>query len=196
MGNVSAVDVGIDVGSTTTKVVRAGGDGRRAAQPVCTRRTSATARARPASGRSGRIEELARAAIPAAPSMQRLRSPAPAPRRLSPTRSSLPFVQEVVANSIAVRARHPEARCAIELGGQDAKIVFFERDPNSGELTVSNMRMNGSLRGRHRRLRGRDRVASGRARRRTSMPLACGRHARSTTSRVAAASTPRPTSSR
>lgn len=59
----------------------------------------------------------------------------------------LPFVQEVVANSIAVRRLFPQAKTAIELGGQDAKIVFFERDPRTGELTVSNMRMNGSCAG-------------------------------------------------
>ena len=33
----------------------------------------------------------------------------------------LDFVQEVVANSIAIKHLHPEARTAIELGGQDAK---------------------------------------------------------------------------
>ena len=59
----------------------------------------------------------------------------------------LPYVQEVVANSIAVRTLYPHARTAIELGGQDAKIVFFEPDPRTGELTVSNMRMNGSCAG-------------------------------------------------
>lgn len=59
----------------------------------------------------------------------------------------LPYVQEVVANSIAVRALYPDVRTAIELGGQDAKIIFFDRDPRTGELAVSNMRMNGSCAG-------------------------------------------------
>ena len=53
------------------------------------------------------------------------------------------FVQEVVANSIAVKHLHPEARTAIELGGQDAKIIFFHRDDVSGQLIASDMRMNG-----------------------------------------------------
>ena len=53
------------------------------------------------------------------------------------------FVQEVVANALAVRATHPEARVAIELGGQDAKVVFFEKDRGTGKLIASDMRMNG-----------------------------------------------------
>ena len=59
----------------------------------------------------------------------------------------VPFVQEVVANSLAVRRDHENVRCAIELGGQDAKMVFFERDKKSGATTVSDMRMNGSCAG-------------------------------------------------
>jgi predicted CoA-substrate-specific enzyme activase len=53
------------------------------------------------------------------------------------------FVQEVVANSIAVKFLHPEARTAIELGGQDAKIIFFYFDEASKQLVASDMRMNG-----------------------------------------------------
>lgn len=59
----------------------------------------------------------------------------------------VPFVQEVVANSLAVRRDHENVRCAIELGGQDAKMVFFERDEKSGTTTVADMRMNGSCAG-------------------------------------------------
>jgi predicted CoA-substrate-specific enzyme activase len=58
-----------------------------------------------------------------------------------------PYIQEVVANSIAVRAFYPSARVAVELGGQDAKIVFFYYDKASGRLTASDMRMNGSCAG-------------------------------------------------
>lgn len=53
------------------------------------------------------------------------------------------FVQEVVANSIAVKHLHPDARTAIELGGQDAKIIFFHYDRISKQLIASDMRMNG-----------------------------------------------------
>ena len=60
---------------------------------------------------------------------------------------SLGHVQEVVANSLAVRRFHPETRVAIELGGQDAKVIFFHADPVTGELNASDMRMNGSCAG-------------------------------------------------
>ena len=56
-------------------------------------------------------------------------------------------VQEVVANSVAVRRFYPDTRVAIELGGQDAKVIFFHPDPATGELQASDMRMNGSCAG-------------------------------------------------
>ncbi|MDR2783830.1 MAG: activase, partial [Treponema sp.] len=58
-----------------------------------------------------------------------------------------PFVQEVVANAVAVRTFYPEARVAIELGGQDAKILFFYYDQQTQRLVASDMRMNGSCAG-------------------------------------------------
>ncbi|MBO5461061.1 MAG: 2-hydroxyacyl-CoA dehydratase [Ruminococcus sp.] len=57
-----------------------------------------------------------------------------------------PFVQEVVANSIALQAQYENVGTAIELGGQDAKIIFFKKD-ETGSLNVSDMRMNGSCAG-------------------------------------------------
>lgn len=57
------------------------------------------------------------------------------------------YVQEVVANSITLRSRYEELGTAIELGGQDAKIIFFAKDQNSGKPKVSDMRMNGSCAG-------------------------------------------------
>jgi predicted CoA-substrate-specific enzyme activase len=53
------------------------------------------------------------------------------------------FVQEVVANALAVRETNHNTRVAIELGGQDAKVIFFEKDPTTGKLIASDMRMNG-----------------------------------------------------
>ena len=58
----------------------------------------------------------------------------------------VPFVQEVVANSIALRRLYADVGTAIELGGQDAKMLFFRHDQN-GQLEVSDMRMNGSCAG-------------------------------------------------
>ena len=57
------------------------------------------------------------------------------------------YIQEVVANSIALRRKYAHVRTAIELGGQDAKIIFFHKDENTGNLNVSDMRMNGSCAG-------------------------------------------------
>ena len=62
-------------------------------------------------------------------------------------RLHLPYVQEVVANSIAIRRLYHEVRTAIELGGQDAKVLFFRRDEKDGSLNVADMRMNGSCAG-------------------------------------------------
>lgn len=58
-----------------------------------------------------------------------------------------PYIQEVVANAITVQVLYPKARCAIELGGQDAKMIFFREDPSVERLDVADMRMNGSCAG-------------------------------------------------
>jgi len=42
------------------------------------------------------------------------------------------FVQEVTAVSLAVEKMHPEVYSVIELGGQDAKIIVFKDDEESG----------------------------------------------------------------
>ncbi|MCD8012150.1 MAG: acyl-CoA dehydratase activase [Lachnospiraceae bacterium] len=67
-------------------------------------------------------------------------------------RLGVPYIQEVVANSIALRSYYSDVGTAIELGGQDAKMIFFHRDaaadgPSGGALKVSDMRMNGSCAG-------------------------------------------------
>ena len=53
--------------------------------------------------------------------------------------AELSFVQEVFATAEVVRQKQPDATCAIELGGEDAKIIFF-----TGGL---DQRMNGSCAG-------------------------------------------------
>ena len=42
------------------------------------------------------------------------------------------FVQEVNAVSLAVEHLYPECGSVIELGGQDAKIIIFKEDPETG----------------------------------------------------------------
>ena len=56
------------------------------------------------------------------------------------------YVQEVVANALAISRFYPQTRCAIELGGQDAKMIFF-RTNDKGDIEVADMRMNGSCAG-------------------------------------------------
>ncbi|MDR3127293.1 MAG: acyl-CoA dehydratase activase-related protein [Tannerellaceae bacterium] len=56
-------------------------------------------------------------------------------------RLNLPFVQEVVASIEAVKADFPLTRTLIDLGGEDAKMVFFEQG------TQPDIRMNGSCAG-------------------------------------------------
>ncbi|MCK6380037.1 MAG: acyl-CoA dehydratase activase [Leptospiraceae bacterium] len=57
------------------------------------------------------------------------------------------FVQEVVANSIVIKRKYPDVKTAIELGGQDAKLIFFTKEESTGQTIVSDMRMNGSCAG-------------------------------------------------
>ena len=58
-----------------------------------------------------------------------------------------PFVQEVVAGAKAVCALYPQARTVIELGGQDAKMIFLAESPQGGAPRVDDMRMNGTCAG-------------------------------------------------
>lgn len=57
------------------------------------------------------------------------------------------YIQEVVANSIALQTRYENVGTAIELGGQDAKIIFFRENETTHQLEASDMRMNGSCAG-------------------------------------------------
>jgi len=57
------------------------------------------------------------------------------------------FVQEVIAISIAIKSLYPHIRTAIELGGQDAKIMVFNPDKKTGKSKLADMRMNGSCAG-------------------------------------------------
>ena len=56
-------------------------------------------------------------------------------------RCKIPFVQEVVAATNYVRAAHPEVSTMIDIGGEDAKVVFF------ADGRASDLRMNGNCAG-------------------------------------------------
>ncbi|HJL15700.1 MAG TPA: BadF/BadG/BcrA/BcrD ATPase family protein [Sandaracinaceae bacterium LLY-WYZ-13_1] len=47
------------------------------------------------------------------------------------------FVQEVNAVTLAVETLHPDAGSVVELGGQDAKIIIFKENQETGEKTAS-----------------------------------------------------------
>lgn len=55
--------------------------------------------------------------------------------------TGIPFVQEVVAASKAVQANYPQIRSMIDIGGEDAKVVFFEN------AEAKDLRMNGNCAG-------------------------------------------------
>lgn len=59
----------------------------------------------------------------------------------------VPFIQEVAANAEALKSQYENIGTAIELGGQDAKMIFFREGENTGALNVADMRMNGSCAG-------------------------------------------------
>ena len=52
-----------------------------------------------------------------------------------------PFIQEVVAATKYVAGRHPEVKTMIDIGGEDAKVVFFR------ENEATDLRMNGNCAG-------------------------------------------------
>ena len=129
--------VGIDVGSTTTKVVVIGKDGELLLSDYSRHH-------------SKQLESVERA-------LQLVEEQFPATEFYAAITGSgaknlaealkIPYIQEVVANSIVLKSRYQEVGTAIELGGQDAKIIFFQKDQNTGKQKVSDMRMNGSCAG-------------------------------------------------
>lgn len=56
-------------------------------------------------------------------------------------RTSLTFVQEVLAVSKSVKTFYPKAKALIEMGGEDAKFIYFQKNG------TQQMRMNGSCAG-------------------------------------------------
>ncbi len=127
--------IGVDIGSTTTKMVIYEG-GRlifdKYIRHFARQRESMLTLLKDASGITG--ERKARICMTGSGS-----------KELS-QKLGLPFTQEVVANSLALKERKEPVGTAIELGGQDAKIIFFRKGKN-GQPEVFDMRMNGSCAG-------------------------------------------------
>lgn len=58
-------------------------------------------------------------------------------------RFHLPFIQEVIASAEVVKQRYPHVKTLIDIGGEDAKMIFF-KDAGAG---MPDIRMNGSCAG-------------------------------------------------
>ena len=136
--NNQVLTVGIDIGSTTTKIVALSADGGETLFSDYRRHGAAQAKS------VARALKLLWGKFPQAQI------------RLAITGSGgkgvaallgVPYIQEVVANSIALRQQYAHVRTAIELGGQDAKMIFFKPNTGSGALEVADTRMNGSCAG-------------------------------------------------
>lgn len=129
---------GIDIGSTTTKIVAVAPESGEIVYSDYKRHNAAQVQSV-----KNALERLA-LHFPAAKIRLCLTGSG---AKLLAERLKIPFVQEVVANSIALRQQYDEVGTAIELGGQDAKIIFFKKDETTGQSVVSDMRMNGSCAG-------------------------------------------------
>ena len=131
--------IGMDVGSTTTKIVVLRQSDEEIVYSEYARHHAELARS------VCTLLEHGKESIPAGSSLQ-IAFTGSGSKPLADA-AGVPFVQEVVANSLAVMKYYPTARTAIELGGQDAKVIFFRRSRKAGRLEVSDMRMNGSCAG-------------------------------------------------
>ena len=125
------IRIGIDIGSTTAKIVAVGDDGRVLFSSY--ERHNADAKTAVA----GILGQLG----------GRIGDPAVGVRMTGSVgmgfaeKHGLPFVQEVVAATKAVQRHYPATRSLIDIGGEDAKVVFF-RDGRAADL-----RMNGNCAG-------------------------------------------------
>ncbi|MBI1911020.1 MAG: CoA activase [Deltaproteobacteria bacterium] len=52
------------------------------------------------------------------------------------------FTNEVISQAKAVEVFHPEAKTVIEMGGQDAKLIFLAPEGNSGKIRIADFQMN------------------------------------------------------
>lgn len=130
--------VGVDVGSTTTKIVAIDASNHQTIFSDYKRHNAAQARS--VGDAIGRLYDRHPDAA------MRLALTGSGAKVLA-EKLKLPYIQEVVANSIALQRTYPHVRTAIELGGQDAKMIFFRTDDGRGSTEVADMRMNGSCAG-------------------------------------------------
>ncbi|MFH1143731.1 MAG: BadF/BadG/BcrA/BcrD ATPase family protein [Candidatus Eisenbacteria bacterium] len=117
--------IGCDVGSTAVKVVLLGADGRE-----CVWRSYRRHGTRQAVAVVRLLRELD-AERPGALERARLFFTGNGGRTLA-QRSHAGFVQEVNAVAEATERLYPETGCIVDLGGQDAKIIHWQKDARTG----------------------------------------------------------------
>ncbi|MCD7861933.1 MAG: acyl-CoA dehydratase activase [Lachnospiraceae bacterium] len=130
--------LGIDVGSTTTKVVALEAESHSILYTNYQRHHARQARSV--------YQELRKLALQSANTEVRLVLTGSGAKPLAEA-LGVSYIQEVVANAIALRDRFEDVGTAVELGGQDAKIIFFRHDTQTDNLEVADMRMNGACAG-------------------------------------------------
>ncbi|MCD7708437.1 MAG: acyl-CoA dehydratase activase, partial [Clostridiales bacterium] len=130
--------VGIDIGSTTTKIVA-----YEKGNPNCLYSSYRRHHAKQAASVRRELAEI-KEKFPGAKLRLALTGSGAKPLAEA---MGVPFIQEVVANSLSLKERYGHVGTAIELGGQDAKLIFFRQDEATGKSEVADMRMNGSCAG-------------------------------------------------
>ncbi len=134
----SKLAIGIDVGSTTVKLAVTERDTHKVLHRVYRRHNAR---------QSETVYELLKEARELFPAESFRMAVCGSGGRPAADALGIHFVQEVVANAAAVQVLYPKARTAVELGGQDAKLIFFRYDESRHQLMTSDMRMNGSCAG-------------------------------------------------
>ncbi|MCC8163213.1 MAG: activase, partial [Lachnospiraceae bacterium] len=129
---------GVDVGSTTTKIVAVNPESGKIVYSEYRRHNAAQVQS---------VADALRRLSKEFPDVKLRLCLTGSGSKLIAEQLDVPFIQEVVANSLALREQYHHVRTAIELGGQDAKMIFFKEDENSGILNVADMLMNGSCSG-------------------------------------------------
>ena len=115
MGEENILSLGIDVGSTTVKFVLRRGE----------ERIFETYERHYSKAREKTLEILK--AVKLHTGEEKMKTAISGSAGLGLAQSvGIPFVQEVFATGEFVRKMQPDAKCVIELGGEDAKIIFFD----------------------------------------------------------------------
>jgi activator of 2-hydroxyglutaryl-CoA dehydratase len=125
--------LGIDVGSTTVKVVALSRAGRLLAHTY--RRANGQPRPTLLAALDDVLAGLGRPAVAAVG----LTGSGGAPiAKLLGVR----HLNELIAQTYAVAEFHPDARTVIEMGGQDSKLLALDRDPATGRVQLVDFAMN------------------------------------------------------